>query len=141
MKKNNYLSNKDLLPEIMKYKETGVPSEKFGEMLLKIATNLSNKPNFIKYTWRDDMISSAVLTCLKYSKNFDPDKQERPNPFAYITTICYNAFQAYLNNQKKHKQIKHECYNKQYLVDEGDAWYSIDYTELKKWDEIDNKDQ
>jgi len=48
-KKKIYLSNKDLLPEIMKFKETGVASEKFGEMLLKIATNLSNKPNFIRY--------------------------------------------------------------------------------------------
>ena len=29
-KKINYLSNKEILPEIIKFKETGVASEKFG---------------------------------------------------------------------------------------------------------------
>jgi len=78
------------------------------------------------------MISSAVYTCLKYSKNFDPEKQKNTNPFSYLTTICYNAFQAFLNEQKHHKNIKNECYNKKYLIDDLDSQKSIDYTELKK---------
>lgn len=134
MKKNNYLSNKELIPEIMKYKETGVASEKFGEQLLLLATQISKKPSFAGYTWRDDMISTAVLTCLKYGKNYNPDKTS--NPFAYFTQIIHSAFKAYLNAQKKHSNIKKECYNKMELVDETDPYKSIDYSELKRWDEV-----
>lgn len=50
MKKNNYLSNKELIPEIMQYKETGVASEKFGHQLLLLATQISKKPSFAGYT-------------------------------------------------------------------------------------------
>ena len=133
---NKYLTNNELLPEIINYKETGVASEKFGEQLLKLAWQISNKPSFIGYTWREDMVSFAVFTCLKYCKNFDPEKQKYPNPFAYLTTTIIRAFKAYLNEQKKHRNIKKECYNKQYIIDEWSEFKSIDYTELKEWDEI-----
>lgn len=130
-KKNNYLSNSEILPEIIQYKETGIASEKYGEIILAIATGLAQKPNFIGYSWKDDMISFAVLTCLKYSKGFNPEKYN--NPFAYLTTICYNAFQAYLNTQKKHSTIKDECYKKQSMISE-DPYSAIDYTEMKRSD-------
>lgn len=80
------------------------------------------------------MISSAVLTCLKYGRNFNPEKTN--NPFAYFTQIIHSAFKAYLNAQKKHANIKKECYNKMNLVDKSDPYKSIDYSALKKWDEI-----
>lgn len=133
---NKYLTNKEFLPEVVKYRETGVASEKFGEMLLKLAWQISNKPSFIGYTWRCDMVSEAVYTCLKYGKKFNPEKQQYPNPFAYFTRIIINSFKAYLNDQKKHSNIKKECYNKKYIIDEWNEFKSIDYTELKEWDEI-----
>ncbi len=136
---NNYLSNKELLPEIINYKKTGVASEKFGEMLLTLAWQISNKPSFIGYTWREDMVSFAVITCLKYCKSFSPEKQQYPNPFAYLTTIIIRAFKAYLNEQKKHSNIKKECYNKQYLTEELSEYSSIDYEKFKSWDEIVNE--
>jgi len=128
MSKKNYLSNKEILPEIIKYKETGVASERFGEIILTIATRLSTKPNFAGYTWKQDMISEATLTCLKYAKNFDSEKSE--NPFSYLTTICYNAFQAYLNKQDIHSVIKDECYNKSFML-KDDPYTAINYEEMK----------
>ena len=36
-----------------------------GECFLKIANHLSYRPNFINYTFRDDMISDGIENCLQ----------------------------------------------------------------------------
>ena len=58
-----------------------------GECFLKIANHLSYRPNFINYTYRDDMISDGIENCLQYMSNFNPEKSN--NPFAYFTQIIY----------------------------------------------------
>ena len=129
-----YVRNKDLIPEIEKLGETELISEELGRMLLLIAKNLSNKGNFINYTWKEDMIQEAVLTCCKYLKNFDLEKSK--NPFAYITTICNHAFVNYINRQKKHSEIKDKCFhNREYVLGDETMTYSskaIDYTVMSK---------
>jgi DNA-directed RNA polymerase specialized sigma24 family protein len=128
--KTHYVTNKELLEEFRKYKETGKISNELGEMFVKIAENLSNRPNFIGYTWKEEMIGEAVLTCIKYSKNFDPDKST--NPFGYISRFCYNAFVEYIKKQKKHGNIKETLYTNKDLVDHDQfySYKSIDYTSL-----------
>lgn len=124
-----YVRNKDLIPEIEKFTKTEVISEELGAMLLLIAKNLSNKGNFINYTWKEDMIQEAVLTCCKYLKNFDLEKSN--NPFAYITTICNHAFVNYINKQKKHSEIKDKCFNEREQVTNHEFGFThkaIDYT-------------
>ena len=124
-----YVRNKDLIPEIEKFAETERISEELGAMLLLIAKNLSNKGNFINYTWKEDMIQEAVLTCCKYLKNFDPKKSN--NPFAYITTICNHAFVNYINKQKKHSEIKDRCFNEREQITNNELGFThkaIDYT-------------
>ncbi len=126
----HYVRNKDLIPEIEKYNKSGVISEELGKMLLLIAKNLSNKGNFINYTWKDDMIQEAVFTCCKYLKNFNLEKSR--NPFAYITTICSHAFVNYIIKQKRHSVIKDECFhNRETVLGDESMTYSyksIDYT-------------
>ena len=39
-----------------------------GECFLKIATHLSYRPNFINYTYREDMISDGIENCLQYMR-------------------------------------------------------------------------
>lgn len=129
MSEKYYVKNKDLIPEIEKLSETGVMSEELGLMVLTIARNLSNKGNFINYTWKEDMIQEAVFTCCKYLKNFDLEKSK--NPFAYITTICSHAFVNYINKQKKHSDIKDICFNGKELVEDDSSAFmyrAIDYT-------------
>jgi hypothetical protein len=75
-----------------------------GECLYKIATRLSMKPNFINYTYRDEMISDGLENCITYLHNFDPEKSQ--NPFAYFTQIIYYAFLRRIENEKKHLYIK-----------------------------------
>jgi hypothetical protein len=126
----HYVTNKELLEEFRRYKETGKISNELGEMFVKIAENLSNRPNFIGYTWKEEMIGEAVLTCIKYSKNFNPDKSK--NPFGYISRFCYNAFVEYIKKQKKHGDIKETLYNNKDLVDHDQfySYKSINYETL-----------
>jgi DNA-directed RNA polymerase specialized sigma subunit len=131
-KKVNYLSNKQLLPEILEFKRTGVASEKLGGQMLMLANKISSKSNFCGYTWREDMVSLACLTMLKYCRNFNPDKSD--NPFAYMTSICLNSFRAYLNTQKRHSVIKDQLHKHSNQIDELSPSYngSIDYTGIKR---------
>jgi len=126
---SHYVRNKDLIPEIKEFNKSGRISEELGRMLLLIAKNLSNKGNFINYTWKDDMIQEAVLTCCKYLKNFDLEVSN--NPFAYITTICSHAFVNYINKQKRHSDIKDTLFHNRMDMDDESSSYrykAIDYT-------------
>jgi DNA-directed RNA polymerase specialized sigma subunit len=88
--------------------EKGLPkpivSNYIGECILKIATHLSYKPNFMNYSYRDDMILDGVENCIQYIDNFDPDKSK--NPFAYFTQIIYYAFLRRIAKEKKQSYIK-----------------------------------
>jgi len=107
-KAGQYVKNADLVREILDFKEKGVASETLGRYLMMIANGLSSKGNFNAYTWKADMASEAVLTCLKYMKSFDP---ERGNAFAYITQICGHSFVAMIKKEKNHAHIKSHCYD------------------------------
>ena len=75
-----------------------------GECFLKIANHLSYRPNFINYTYRDDMISDGIENCLQYMSNFNPEKSN--NPFAYFTQIIYYAFIRRIQKEKKQQDVK-----------------------------------
>lgn len=131
----HYLKNKELIAELEKCKEIGPKyvSEKLGGMFYLIARNLIKKPNWSGYTWKDDMVQEAVLTCTKYIYNFDPNKSQ--NPFAYISQICNNSFKHYVDLQKRHSQIKNVCYMEiESLEEKNHTWIAkaIDYTVLVK---------
>ena len=111
----HYVNNKDFLDAIIEMKrkakeaeEQGLPkpivSNYIGECILKIATHLSYKPNFINYSYRDDMILDGVENCIQYIDNFNPDKSS--NPFAYFTQIIYYAFLRRIAKEKKQSYIK-----------------------------------
>lgn len=126
-----YVTNKEILECVDGWdKEKPMPN-KLGEIFLIIATNLSNKSNFVGYTWKDEMVAEAVYTCVKYFKNFDQEKSN--NPFAYITRICYNSFVNSIKKNNRHGKIKQELYQNKDRVDSHIffSYNSIDYTELQ----------
>jgi len=113
--KEHYVSNKDFLAAMIEYKKMvkkaakeGKPkppvTDYIGECFLKIANHLSYRPNFINYTFRDDMISDGIENCLQYLDNFNVDKSN--NPFAYFTQIIYYAFVRRIQKEKKQVIIK-----------------------------------
>ena len=111
----HYVDNKKFLEAMVIYKDK-VNSAKennrkkpdvtnyIGECFLKIANHLSYRPNFINYTYRDDMISDGIENCLQYMNNFDPAKST--NPFAYFTQIIYYAFIRRIQKEKKQSLVK-----------------------------------
>jgi DNA-directed RNA polymerase specialized sigma24 family protein len=115
MASSHYVNNADFLAAIKEYrlsveeaessgKEKPRVPEYIGECLLKIATHLSYKSNFINYTYREDMINDGVENCLQYIGNFDPNKSS--NPFAYFTQIIYYAFIRKIQKEKKQTIVK-----------------------------------
>tara|TARA_R110001592_G_scaffold361294_3_gene671639 strand:- start:2034 stop:2570 length:537 start_codon:yes stop_codon:yes gene_type:complete len=116
-KKEHYVNNKEFLEAMTAYKKavnkaiknkTDKPlvSDYIGSCFLKIANHLSYRPNFINYTFRDDMVSDGIENCLQYLDNFNPAKSS--NPFAYFTQIIYYAFIRRIQKEKKQTTIKHK---------------------------------
>ena len=113
--KPHYVDNKKFLIAMTEYRNSRILAEEegqkrpqvtnyIGECYLKIANHLSYRPNFINYTYRDDMISDGIENCLQYMDNFDPAKSK--NPFAYFTQIIYYAFIRRIQKEKKQQQVK-----------------------------------
>ena len=113
--KEHYVDNKRFLEEMKKYRKKVLSarnrkrkdppiSNYIGECFLKIANHLSYRPNFINYTYKEDMISDGIENCLTYVANFDPEKSS--NPFAYFTQIIYYAFIRRIQKEKKQTTIK-----------------------------------
>ena len=111
----HYVNNKEFLEALVEFKNQcaiakaeGKPrpaiSNYIGECFLKIANHLSYRPNFINYTYRDDMISDGIENCLQYMNNFNPKKSN--NPFAYFTQIIYYAFIRRIQKEKKQQDVK-----------------------------------
>lgn len=143
--KPHYVSNADFLAAMKDYKAKVLEAEAAGEdkprvpeyvgdCLLKIATHLSYKHNFIGYTYREDMILDGVENCLQYIDNFDPSKSN--NPFAYFTQIIYYAFIRKIQKEKKQTYVKNKMIMEMPLEmfelqeqDEGGEWHNtmMDY--------------
>jgi hypothetical protein len=116
----HYVSNKEFSLAVVEYvkqvnaaKESGNPipivPNYVAECFLKIAEGLSHKSNFIRYTYREEMVMDAVENCLKAVTNYDINAATRtgaPNAFSYFTQICYFAFLRRLAKEKKQQDIK-----------------------------------
>lgn len=87
-----------------------------GSCILMIAKRLCTKPNFINYSYKDEMISDGIENCISYIDNFDPNKSD--NPFAYFTQIIYFAFLRRILKEKKQIYIKHKTMENSMLLNE-----------------------
>ena len=114
-KKPHYVNNKEFLAAMVEFKQmvadaeaAGEPKPRvpnyIGECFLKIANHLSYRPNFINYTYKEEMISDGIENCLQYINNFNQEKSN--NPFAYFTQIIYFAFIRRITKEKKQSKIK-----------------------------------
>jgi DNA-directed RNA polymerase specialized sigma subunit len=145
-KKEHYVNNKEFLAAMVEYtknvnrakrkKESKPPvTDYIGSCFLKIANHLSYRPNFINYTFRDDMISDGIENCLQYLDNFNPKKSN--NPFAYFTQIIYYAFIRRIQKEKKQVTIKNRLitesnYDDMTLQPGEDREFKNQFTEFLK---------
>ena len=127
-KKQNYINNKDFSAAVCEYVEKYNASEDEKPIVpnyvalgfQQIAEGLSRKPNFIGYSYRDEMVMDAIENCLKAIRNYNIEAATRsgkPNAFAYFTQICYYAFLRRIAKEKKQKEIKDELIDNGYGAD------------------------
>tara|TARA_B000000477_G_scaffold77020_1_gene64700 strand:+ start:2517 stop:3203 length:687 start_codon:yes stop_codon:yes gene_type:complete len=118
--KPHYVNNRDFSYAVVDYVERANEAKEKGEKnpvvpdyiaicFMKICEGLSHKPNFVRYTYRDEMVMDGVENCLKAIYNYRIDASTRtgkPNAFSYFTQIAYFAFIRRIVKEKKQADIK-----------------------------------
>ena len=116
----HYVNNADFSTAVVSYvekvekarkEETDIPKvpDYIAQCFLRIAEGLSHKSNFIRYTYREEMVMDAVENCLKAIGNYNLEAATRtgkPNAFAYFTQITWYAFLRRITKEKKQQEIK-----------------------------------
>ena len=116
----HYVNNNDFSTAVVTYVErvekakqekSTVPKvpDYIAQCFLRIAEGLSHKANFIRYTYREEMVMDAVENCLKAIGNYNLEAATRtgkPNAFAYFTQITWYAFLRRITKEKKQQEIK-----------------------------------
>jgi len=116
----HYVNNSDFSTSVVEYvkrvekarkEETTIPTvpDYVAQCFLRIAEGLSHKANFIRYTYREEMVMDAVENCLKAIGNYNLEAATRtgkPNAFAYFTQITWYAFLRRITKEKKQQEIK-----------------------------------
>ena len=145
-KTNHYINNPDFLKALIEYRDACVLSSKegredppipnyIGECFFKIADHLSRKPNFVSYSFREEMIGDGIENCLQYFRNFNPDKST--NPFAYFTQIIYFAFLRRIQKEKKQLYVKYKA-TQQFGIFESGEMYEDSDGNMKQFQRYDN---
>lgn len=109
-----YVEPKKFDEEIMLYYGNGIISNDLAEMISKISNKLSYAPNFINYSYREEMVGDGIIRMMKalIAKKYSHDKGN--NPFSYFTRIAFNAFRNRIKKEKKMHET-HEKYRRELM--------------------------
>ena len=149
--KPHYVNNKEFslavvdycnrLQKAQKQKSKKIPviDNYIAECFLKIAEGLSHKSNFIRYTYREEMVMDAVENCLKAIENYNLEAATRsgkPNAFAYFTQISWYAFLRRIAKEKKQQDIKFKYMSQSgveaFLLDESETGVAAHFVDTLK---------
>lgn len=112
--KEHYVNGKEFEEEIRQYYKTGFVTYKLGESITKIANGLSFAPNFINYSYKEDMVGDAVVKMFSALKNQKFKLDSGFSPFSYFTTIAFHAFINRIKKEKRHHETLNEYREKVY---------------------------
>lgn len=104
VKAGMYVTNKALLAEVKRSHEKGDMTRELAEMIMLITERYARRGSYASYTYNEDMQSFAVMNLVKSWKSFKPEMSQ--NPFAYFTSCIHNSFLQYLNQERKHRNIR-----------------------------------
>ena len=139
---NHYVNNQEFHAALTQYlaerkeavdqsKELPRIPEYIGECFMKIARGVAQKHNFRNYSYINDMVSNAVLTCVKNVACFDPSRGT--SAFAYFTQCVWFCFLGEFNREKKEMMKKREIFLSgnfdSFDVSEEDADYVMQYND------------
>jgi DNA-directed RNA polymerase specialized sigma24 family protein len=113
-KQHYYIEPEVFKKHLKQYYESDIMTDELADNVNKIAYGLSYNSSFINYTYKDDMIGDALVkmyAALKFKKyKFESES----NPFAYFTTIAFNAFINRIKKEKKHHEALKNYREKKY---------------------------
>lgn len=104
--RTHYVTNAMLLEAIREAKAQGKLTNRLASYIQLIAENFSRKPNWSGYSWREDMVSAAVVNLCANWHKFDETKYEKPNPFSFYTTAIYRSFLLYIELERQLRFVK-----------------------------------
>jgi hypothetical protein len=99
-----YVTNKALLAEFKISREKGEMTKELAKMVMLICERYARRGSYASYTYNEDLQSFALMNLVKSWKSFNPEKSQ--NPFAYFTSCIHNSFLQYLNQERKHRNIR-----------------------------------
>jgi hypothetical protein len=101
--------------QIVKAEKEGKPlpqvPEFVGECILKICTNFARLSDYVRYSYKDEMIDDAVVGCVYGASKFDPSKSTS-NAFNYFSMITYHSFLQRIDKERKQNYIRHSNFVK-----------------------------
>ena len=129
--KAHYVNNREFSQAVMDYavecrdlkeQNKAVPkvTDYVARCFIKISEGLSHRPNFVRYTYREEMVMDAVENCLRAINNYKIETATRtgkPNAFSYFTQICYFAFIRRIAKEKRQQDIKFKFIEKMGIED------------------------
>ena len=105
-----YVNGKELFAELSIYHKLYTEATEKGEAkpqisntiahaIIQIATRMANSWNFVGYTYKDEMISDAILKCYEKIHRFDPSISN--NSFGFVSQVTWNSFINRITNCKR----------------------------------------
>jgi|TARA_Y100000385_G_scaffold291306_1_gene368494 hypothetical protein len=161
--KPHYVNNKEFSLAVVEYvktvraakeadKEIPKVTNYVATCFMKISEGLSHRPNFVRYTYREEMVMDGVENCLRAINNYNIETATRtgnPNAFSYFTQICFFAFIRRITKEKKQQEIKFKYIEKMGIedfaamgMDENGAAQTMEYVDTlrQRIDQIRTKD-
>lgn len=134
--KEKYIDNEKFLEEIILHKqkcavarENGDPIPRInnylGECLLKIAERMAYRPEFINYSFVDDMRLDAIENMIQYFDNFNPEivgkRSGIVTPFGYFSQVAYYAFARRITKEEKYRYTKYKILENVFISVDADS--------------------
>lgn len=124
--KPHYVNAKEFEDALTQYYADDKITNYLGESIQKIAHGLSYAPNFINYSYKEDMVGDAILKMYQavLHKKFKLNKGF--SPFGYFTTIAYHAFICRIKKEKKHHEVVEEYKERNFdlMINDGEDYAS-----------------
>lgn len=132
----NYISNKEFTAAIVEYivtcedaeangNEVPVIPDSVARQFIALANKLGSRYNFAGYTFRDEMVSSAIFACCAKIRKFNILVSN--NAFAYFTNVCWRAMVDVINHEEKMSYIKAKSFE---FVDYSDSLADNDLSDF-----------
>jgi hypothetical protein len=161
--KPHYVNNKEFSLAVVEYVKTVIKAKESESTIpkvpdyvatcfMKISEGLSHRPNFVRYTYREEMVMDGVENCLRAINNYKIETATRtgnPNAFSYCTQICFFAFIRRITKEKKQQEIKFRYIERMGIedfaamgMDDNGAAQTLEYVDTlrQRIDQIRTKD-